>query len=151
MDNASRKASCNLIGAVLANAINVVVILIFISRLAQAPTIGYWLGITFLCSIFPLAYLFWAGILLKRQPTYFVWIGLMILFVIVEALLDYIFHVEFRTVLWQAILYVVFFFAATGGMIGVASQAGKKWMVVTVATFWVMAILAFVQRYVTGM
>jgi hypothetical protein len=45
----------------------------------------------------------------------------------------------------------MFFFAATGGMIGVASQAGKSWSMATTIVFLIMAILAFVQRGVTGL
>jgi hypothetical protein len=45
----------------------------------------------------------------------------------------------------------MFFFAATGGMIGVASQAGKSWAITTVIVFFVVAILAFIQRGITGL
>jgi len=46
---------------------------------------------------------------------------------------------------------IMLFFGATGGMIGVASLAGKKWAVITTISFLIMAVLAFVQRQVTGM
>jgi len=45
----------------------------------------------------------------------------------------------------------MFFFGATGGMIGAAAQAGKPWAIVTVLTFLVMATLAFIQRSMTGL
>ena len=45
----------------------------------------------------------------------------------------------------------MFFFAATGGMIGVARQAGKAWSIATVIVFLVMAIMAFIQRGITGL
>jgi hypothetical protein len=48
----------------------------------------------------------------------------------VEALLDYILKVDFRSVSWMVISYVMLFFAGTGDLMGV---------------------LAFVQRAVTGM
>jgi hypothetical protein len=47
--------------------------------------------------------------------------------------------------------YVTFFFAATGGMIGVASLASAGWAIAAVILFLVMAVLAFVQRAVTGL
>ena len=46
--------------------------------------------------------------------------------------------------------YVMFFFAATGGVIGFASQAGKAWTITTVIVFLIMAVLAFVQRGITA-
>ena len=75
----------------------------------------------------------------------------MIAFIIVEFLVDWFPKIEFRNNLLIVIPYVMLFFGATGGMIGVASLAGKKWAVVTVTSFLIMAVLAFVQRQVTGM
>ena len=49
------------------------------------------------------------------------------------------------------IAYVTLFFAATGGMLGIAADAGKGWMYGSIALFLVMAVLAFVQRRMTGM
>jgi hypothetical protein len=68
-----------------------------------------------------------------------------------EALLDYIFKVDFRQVRWLVISYVVLFFAGTGGLLGVATNAGRNWSVTAVVLFLVMAALTFVQRAVTGM
>jgi hypothetical protein len=42
------------------------------------------------------------------------------------------------------------FFSGTGGMIGVASHAGKVWTIVTILSFLIMGIFTFVQRYITG-
>ena len=46
---------------------------------------------------------------------------------------------------------MTFIFAATGGMIGVASLAGAGWAIAAVILFLIMAVLAFVQRAVTGL
>ncbi len=75
----------------------------------------------------------------------------MIAFIIVEFLVDWFPKIEFRNNLLIVIPYVMLFFGATGGMIGVASLAGKRWAVVTITSFLIMAVLAFVQRQVTGM
>jgi hypothetical protein len=68
-----------------------------------------------------------------------------------ELVVDDILQVDFRSANWAVIPYVMFFFAATGGMIGVASQAGKSWAITTVIVFFIMAILAFIQRGITGL
>ncbi len=75
----------------------------------------------------------------------------MIAFIIVEFLLDWYPKIDFRNNLMIVVPYVMLFFGATGGMIGVASLAGKRWAVVTIASFLIMAVLAFIQRQVTGM
>jgi hypothetical protein len=49
----------------------------------------------------------------------------MILFLVVELAPDYIFNVPSRAVRGQTIVCVVLFFGSTGGMIGVASAAGR--------------------------
>jgi hypothetical protein len=74
----------------------------------------------------------------------------MIAFQLVELLLDYILDIDFRSIRWMTIVYVTLFFGATGGMIGVASHAGRGWTAVTGTTFLVMAGLAFYQRAKTG-
>ncbi len=75
----------------------------------------------------------------------------MIAFIIVDFLVDWFPKIEFRNNLLIVIPYVMLFFGATGGMIGVASLAGKRWAIITVTSFLIMAVLAFVQRQVTGM
>lgn len=141
----------NILGAILANVINLSTIFIFLARLAQRPQIEYWLGIVFLLNIIPLGYLLYTAYSLRRPLIYFIWIELMILFLLVEFILDYAIEYDFRNIQWLVISYVMLFFGSTGGMIGVASQAGKKWAIITTISFIIMAVLAFVQRHITGM
>jgi hypothetical protein len=142
--------AADLLGAVTANAYNLLAIGIFIARLMGRPHVGFWLGILALCSVAPLTYLLCLAASTGRPAIYFVWLGLMILFQIVELTLDYVLGLEFRTVRWATIAYVMLFFGATGGMIGVAAQAGWPWAWITSLTFLAMAALAFVQRAKTG-
>jgi len=141
----------NLYGAILANVINFTTISIFIARLLGKPEIGHWIGITILLCIIPLSYLLYTATSLNRARIYYIWVGLMIVFIIVEFLVDWFPRIDFRNNLLLVIPYVMVFFGATGGMIGVASLAGKRWAVATITSFLIMAVLAFVQRQVTGM
>jgi hypothetical protein len=141
----------NLFGAIVANIINTSTISLFILRLLGKPDIGHWIGILVQLSIIPLAYLLYSAKSLKRAKIYYIQISLMIVFIIVEFLLDWYPKVDFRDNLTIIIPYVMLFFGATGGMIGVASLAGKRWIVITATSFLIMAVLAFVQRQVTGM
>lgn len=134
-----------MIGAITANIYFVLIISVFSMRLVGRPEVGRWIGLTSFLVVVPLIYLFVDAFQTNRSHIYFLWLGLMILFLFAELLIDYVLKLEFRSVRWATILYVIFFFGATGGMIGVAGQAGKWWTAATVLTFLVMAAMAFVQ------
>ena len=141
----------NLYGAITANVINISTILLFVARLLEKPEIGHWIGIIIQFTIIPLFYLIYAARSLNRARIYYIQVSLMIVFIIVEFLVDWYPKIEFRNNLLIVIPYVMLFFGATGGMIGVASLAGKRWTVVTVLSFLIMLALAFIQRQITGM
>ena len=143
--------SINIFGAVLANVINLSAILVFIFRLLDKQEIGHWIGIIIILSIFPLIYLLYTARQCNRRRIYYIWTGLMIVFIVVEFLVDWYPKIDFRDNIAFVIPYVMLFFGATGGMIGVASLAGKRWTVVTTISFLIMFVLAFVQRDITGM
>ena len=75
----------------------------------------------------------------------------MLAWLLVEALLDYILKIDFRRVRWMVISYVTLFFAASGGLVGIAANAGRGWAWVAIILFTVMTALAFIQRRVTGL
>jgi hypothetical protein len=75
----------------------------------------------------------------------------MLTFMVVELLFDYILKVDFRHIPWMTVTYVTLFFAATGGMVGLASLSGKLYTLIAVILFFIMAFLAIYQRIKTGM
>jgi len=141
----------NLIGAITANVYMLLIIAMFAARILGWLEIGRWVGIASSLVLIPLIYLFIVGFKTDRRMIYFVWLTLMILFALFELIVDDILKVDFRSVQRAVVPYVMFFFAATGGMIGVAAQAGKPWSIVTSVVFLIMAVLAFVQRGITGL
>ena len=141
----------NLIGAITANVYMFLIIAMFAARILGWLEIGRWVGIASSLVLIPLIYLFIVGFKTDRRMSYFVWLTLMILFTLFELIVDDILKVDFRSVQRAVVPYVMFFFAATGGMIGVAAQAGKPWSIVTSVVFLIMAVLAFVQRGITGL
>ena len=141
----------NLLGAIVAIAFYVSAILVFIFRLLGKPQYGHWIGyFEFLLAI-PMILLLLKAPKLGRPALYYVQIGCMLAWLVVEALLDYILKIDFRNVRWMVISYVVLFFAGTGGMLGVARYGGRGWSVSAIILFLIMAVLTFVQRAVTGM
>ncbi len=141
----------DLLGAVVAIAFYVSAILVFSFRLLGKPQYGIWIGyFEFLLAI-PMVFLLLKASQLERPVLYYIQIGCMLSWLLVEALLDYILKIDFRNIRWIVISYVVLFFAGTGGMLGVASNAGREWSISAIVLFLIMAVLTFVQRAVTGM
>ena len=141
----------DLLGAVVAIAFYISAILVFSFRLLGKPQYGIWIGyFEFLLAI-PMVFLLLKAPPLERPVLYYIQIGCMLSWLLVEALLDYILKIDFRNIRWIVISYVVLFFAGTGGMLGVASNAGREWSISAIVLFLIMAVLTFVQRAVTGM
>jgi hypothetical protein len=141
----------DILGASVALLIFGLVSAVFIARLAGRPDLGHWFGFALLLLAVPLVYLLVKARAAARSPLYYVQICLMLFYLVVEALLDYVFRINFREVRWMVVTYVTLFFGATGGMIGVASLAGRSWTLSAVLLFLGMAALAFIQRAKTGM
>jgi len=141
----------NVVGGVVAHWIYGTSILVFVLRLLRMPRLEDWIGIGVLLAVFPLGYLLFKGPSLGRPAIYYLQVGLMLAWLVVEFLLDYWPGMEFRETRSIVIPYVMLFFAGTGGMIGVAALAGHGWKISAVILFLIMGTLAFVQRAVTGM
>jgi hypothetical protein len=141
----------NLIGAIATCALFILYIVMMILRLLDQVDLGHRLASLQFLLVIPLVYLLLNAKDLNRPVLYYIQIILMLVFLIVEFLLDYYPKIEFRQVTWMAISYVTFFCAATGGLVGVAATAGRTWTFPAGILYLIMVILAFVQRAVTGM
>jgi hypothetical protein len=147
----SSEPVADLIGAITANVYMLLIIAVFVARILGLLEISRWIGFTSSLVLFPLLYLFVVGLRTGRRKIYFAWLVLMILFVLFELIVDQILRIDLRSQQSLVVPYVMFFFAATGGMIGVASQAGKAWTITTVIIFLILAVMSFVQRGITGL
>lgn len=140
----------NTLGAVITVLFFLSAIFVFVFRLLGKPGAGHWIGyFEFLLAV-PLIYLLFEASQLHRPVLYYIQIGCMLAWLLASAMLDYVFHVDFRHVRWIVIGYVMLFFAGTGGLLGIASEAGPGWTAAAIGLFLVMAVLTFVQRAVTG-
>ena len=131
----------NLIGALVADWIYVVSILVFILRLMKMPRSGRWIGLGLFLALFPLAYLLITSPSLGRPALYYVQVGLMLAWVVVEFLLNRWPGMEFRQARWIVIPYTMLFFAGAGGMMGVATLAGRGWTISAIVMFLIMCVL----------
>jgi len=126
-------------------------ILIFVFRISDFPNIERGLGVFFMAMGIPYTYLLIGAGSHQRPVIYYIQLIAILLFILIELFLDYILMIDFRNIKWMTILYVMFFFAGTGGLIGLASLAGKRWGAVAIILFLVLTFLAFFQRAKTGM
>ena len=80
----------DLLGALTAVAFFISAILVFVFRLLGKPKVGYWIGYFEFFLALPLLILLATAPSLGRPALYYVQIGLMLVWLVVEALLDYI-------------------------------------------------------------
>jgi hypothetical protein len=144
------KEKLDILGAVVAHVIFISSIITFASRIIFGLKPGHWVGTPILLMVFPLCYLLLKGPEFNRPFLYYVQIGIMLAFLILLFLVDYVLKYDFRQTQWMVIGYVVLYFAGAGGMIGVAALAGRAWMISAIILFFITLILAFVMRAVTG-
>jgi hypothetical protein len=140
----------DLLGAITAQVIFISSIITFLSRMIFKIGPGHWVGTPILLMAFPLAYLLAKASGSDRPTLYYIQVSLMLIYLIILFLVDYVYKFDFRQTQWMVISYVVLAFSAMGGMIGVASLAGRSWTVSSIILFLVSITLAFVQRAVTG-
>jgi hypothetical protein len=138
------------LGAIVAHVVFISSIITFASRMIFKLQPGHWVGTPILLMAFPLGYLLLRAPEFNRPFLYYVQTGTMLVFLIVLFLVDYVLKYDFRQTQWMVISYVVLAFAGMGGMIGVAAQAGRGWTISAIILFLIVAVLAFVQRAVTG-
>ncbi|MFO7610989.1 MAG: hypothetical protein R6W99_00680 [Clostridia bacterium] len=135
-----------LFGAMTAAAVYLTAAMVFVFKLAGMPRAGYWTGLVEFMMIIPLGYLFISGFENKRPFVYFLQTGLMISWLCMMLMLDYIRQSEFRKTKWKIIAYTIWFFAGTAGMLGVAAKAGGVWLAAAIVMFASMTVLTFTQN-----
>lgn len=140
----------NLIGAITAHVIFISSIITFLARIFLKTQPGHWLGTPLLLMVFPLVYLLIKAPAVQRPFLYYLQVSIMLIWLLLCFLLDYVFKVNFRETQWMVISYVIVYFAGLGGMIGISSLAGRGWTISAVILFFVAFVLAFVQRAITG-
>lgn len=144
------KEKLDLLGAIVAHVIFISSIITFISRMIFDLQPGHWVGIPILLMVFPLVFLLIMAPRFNRPRLYYVQVTTMLVYLTVLFLVDYVFKYDFRQTQWMVILYVMLAYAGIGGMIGIASNAGRGWTISAIILFIIFAILGFVQRAVTG-
>jgi hypothetical protein len=125
--------------------------MMFVLRLVGLSELGHWIASLQFLSVFPLVYLLVKASKFDRPFLYFLQICLFLTFLFIELIIDYILKFDFRQTRWMVIIYVTYFFAATGGLLGLISLMERRlWIISGIVLFMIMAAIAFISRAVTG-
>jgi hypothetical protein len=119
---------------VIANVINLLLIGIFLSRPKGLKKFERICGLISVSMILPLAAAVVLNFLGKREWWAIVLPSIMILFLAVELLFDYIFKKDFRKTRWLW-PYLLFYYTALMAMIGYSFLIGKTCGFVTLGTY----------------
>jgi hypothetical protein len=125
-------------------AFNLLIAGIFIADKLQRPKAIRALGLIWLSLALPLAAVFTRYLAAGRDPWILVGLGLVLLFMAVEWLLDYVLKIPFRRKLYLHVPYILLEYLALFSLIGIAFTIDRLWGWAVSVTFWiVMASLIY--------
>ena len=133
----------------IANLVNLLMIGIFLSRPAELQQLEFILGIILLLLALPTLYCVVRNAALKRGVWYWLLPLLLVVFLLVELLLDYLFLPGFRQTRWLG-PYLGLYYLSLMGMIGYSFLAGKKEGFITLVTYFLNQIATFYSYFSVG-
>jgi hypothetical protein len=148
MASLQRKYTGDILILAVANLFNLIMVGIFYARTqgAQHPQIFalVWAGFILLLAVAGIS-----NLLAGREWWSYVLPLIMIIFLALELVLDYILQLDFRN---TALLtpYLILYYLAILGMIGYAFQVGRKWGFITLATYFLSQIAALFSYFRVG-
>ena len=132
---------------VVANLVNLLITVLFIARFRGAQRLEYNLGLIVVAMIVPLAVAIALNFIGKREWWTVVLPLMLILFLLAELLLDYVFKVPFRetALLWP---YILLYYAGLMAMIGYTFLVGKVFGAVTLVTYFIqLAVMLYTHLH----
>ena len=119
---------------VIANVINVLLIGIFLSRPKGLQKVERVFGLTCVSMILPVGVAIILNILGKREWWSTILPMILVLFLAIELLFDYILNLNFRKTRWLW-PYLLLYYSALMAMIGYSFSIGKSYGFVTLGTY----------------
>jgi hypothetical protein len=137
----------DLIVVYLANLLNVIMTILFTARIFGLPQVEYLLGIVGMVMGFVLGYIAFLNKKNKRDKWEAYLLIPILLFFIVDLILDYVLTFEFRS---TAIVgpYVLLYYVGLWGLIGYSFRFDKKWGFLTLATYFMNMVFSVLAHYV---
>jgi len=135
---------------VCVNLFNLLLVVLFWGRLTNRPKIERIAGISTLILGIPLTLFAIANLLQHRQWWTVALPLLLVLFILIELLFDYILKIEFRQT-WQAGPYLLIYYLGSMVMVGYAFMVKVPYGVITLITYFMQVSLGVYSRYKTGL
>lgn len=134
----------DLVFLLAALAFNLLIAGIFIADKLGRNNVIRVLGLSWLALALPLGGV-WVGYLVTGRAAWIlVCLGLVLIYMAVEWLLDYVWKIPFRQKLAQHIPYIILEYIALFCLIGIAFSIDRRWGWAVSVTFWIaMASLIF--------
>lgn len=132
----------------LANLMNIIMVIIFFSRVAGAARMNI-VGAIWVGFIIILAAVIYLNAKARREWWTIVLPSLLIVFLILEILLDYILLIDFRS---TSLLgpYLLLYYLALFAMIGYSFKIGKIFGFITLATYFINQAATFYSYFQVG-
>jgi len=117
---------------------NLLIAGIFVAQKQGRQELTRTLGITWLGLAIPLSVVFVRYLLAGREAWIIVYFVCILLYMLVELLLDYAFKVDFRQRKITHIPYIVLEYIALFGLIGISFAIDRTWGFVVSVAFWIL-------------
>ncbi|MCW4046157.1 MAG: hypothetical protein NWE99_01145 [Candidatus Bathyarchaeota archaeon] len=131
----------DLIVIVLANLINIAMVGLFAARMSGLPQIQYVLGVAALVMGFSLGYMAFLNQKAKRDKWLTYLLVPILLFFVVELVIDYVLALDFRSTVWVG-PYILLYYAGLWGLVGYAFKVNAKTGFITLVTYFANMILS---------
>lgn len=132
----------------LANLMNIIMVLVFLARASGMPRI-YTVGVIWVAFIVVLSIVVFLNVRSRRKWWTIVLPSLLIAFLFLEIILDYILRIDFRSTRLLG-PYLLLYYLALFGMIGYSFQIGKRFGIVTLVTYFINQIATFYSYFQVG-
>ena len=118
----------------IANSINLLMAILFVCRKKGLERAEYFLGLIIVATILPLMIILVLNLLENRELWFYLLIIPIILFLLVEWVLDYLLKIDFRntSIIWP---YISLYYLALMGLIGYSFLVNKIYGFITLSTY----------------
>ncbi len=117
---------------------NLLIMGIFIAQKQNKETLVRQLGTIWLLLFFPLAIVYVRYWMLAKPVWLMIYFSFILLYILVEWLLDYVFKYDFRAKKITHIPYIILEYIALFGLVGIAFEIDKIWGFVVTVSFWLL-------------
>jgi hypothetical protein len=119
---------------------NLMIIGVYVAQKHERTRLVRVFGTVVICLAIPLVAVFIDYLIVGRALWIMIYLGSILLYLFVELLLDFILKIEFRKKLILHIPYIILFYVASFGFIGISFSINRTWGYVVSVAFW--AVLA---------